>query len=276
MTSKTSAAVVCGGVAPETVSDSLGRRLPTGVGGRLGWQADLMTISQEVGLELAKLAGLVLTEPDVDTALVAVTRVAVAVVDACDGASLTMRRAGTPSVPAANDGWAVELDRLQFTEQEGPCLDCLREGSIMRVRDLLDDTRFPSYGPKAVELGARSTLSLPLAADGRTVGALNLYSRRVDAFDTELLAIGELLAAHASLAVAAATAYFSSRDLAEQMRQALESRAVIEQAKGALMATTGGSAEAAFASLVERSQRANVKLREVAQAVVDEVRRPQE
>lgn len=235
-----------------------------------------MTISHEVGLELAKLAGLVLTMPDVDTALVAVTRVAVAVVDPCDSASLTMRRSGSPSVPAASDDWAVELDRLQFSEQEGPCLDCLREGSIMRVRDLSDDKRFPSYGPRAAALGARSTLSLPLAADGRTVGVLNLYSRQVDAFDTDVLAVGELLAAHASLAVAAAAAYFSSRDLAEQMRQALDSRAVIEQAKGVLMATTGQDAEAAFRALVERSQRANVKLREVAQAVVDEVRRTSE
>jgi len=149
----------------------------------------------------------------------------------------------------------------------------------MRVRDLLDDTRFASYsyGPKAVELGARSTLRLPLAADGRTVGALNLYARTVDAFDTEVLAIGELLAAHPSLAVAAATAYFSSRDLADQIRQALESRAaVIEQAKGVIMDTTGDGAEAAFGALVERSQRANVKLREVARAIVDEVCRPPE
>ena len=144
------------------------------------------------------------------------------------------------------------------------------------MRDLLDDTRFASYGPKAVELGARSTLSLPLAADGRTVGAINPYARTVDAFTTEVLAIGELLAAHPSLAVAAATAYFSSRDLADQMRQALESRAVIEQAKGVIMDTTGDGAEAAFGALVERSQRANVKLREVARAIVDEVCRPPE
>lgn len=232
-----------------------------------------MTLSHETGLELARLAGLVLTEPDVDAALVAVSRVAVAVVAPCDGASLTMRRSGTPSVPAADGEWAVSLDRLQFVEQEGPCLDCLREGSIMRVRDLGVDSRFPSYGPKAAALGAHSALSLPLAADGRTVGALNLYSRRPDAFDNEALAVGELLAAHAALAVSAATAYFSSRDLAEQMRQALESRAVIEQAKGVLMATTGGSADEAFAALVERSQHGNVKLREVAQTVVDATRR---
>ena len=61
----------------------------------------------------------------------------------------------------------------------------------MRVRDLAADSRFPSYGPRAVQMGARSTLSLPLSSDGSVVGALNLYSRQVDAFDI----VGDALAA---------------------------------------------------------------------------------
>jgi GAF domain-containing protein len=227
-----------------------------------------MSLPHETALELAKLAGLVLTEPDLDTALVAVTRVAVSAVEPCDGASLTMRSRGVPSAPAASDEWSLELDRLQFAEQEGPCLDCLREGSVMRSGNLAQDGRFPHYGPAAAERGACSALSLPLAADGRTVGALNLYSRQLDAFDRETVAVGELLAAHASLAVSAATAYYSSRALADQMKQALESRAVIEQAKGVLMAQQGLTADVAFKALVAMSQRSNRKLREVAQEVV--------
>jgi GAF domain-containing protein len=228
-----------------------------------------VSLSHETALELAKLAGLVLTEPDLDTALVAVTRVAVSAVEPCDGASLTMRDRGVPSAPIADGDWAVQLDRLQFVEQEGPCLDCLREGSVMRVRDLAQDGRFPNYGPAAAAMGAGSTMSLPLSADGRTVGALNLYSRSTDAFDSDAVAVGELLAAHASLAVTAAMAYYSNRDLAGQMRQALESRAVIEQAKGVLMGRQGCTADEAFTLLVQQSQRANRKLREVAQELVD-------
>lgn len=230
-----------------------------------------VSLSHETALELAKLAGIALTEPDLDTALIAVTRVAVGTVEACDGCSLTMRDRGVPAAPVASDDWALELDRLQFVEQEGPCLDCMREGSVMRTPDLAGDGRFPNYGPKAAERGAQSTLSLPLVADGRTVGALNLYSRHPDAFDSETVAVGELLAAHASLAISAATAYYSSRDLAEQMRQALDSRAVIEQAKGVLLAQHGGKPDDAFAMLVELSQRSNRKLRDVAQSVVESV-----
>ena len=233
-----------------------------------------MTLSFDTAYELAHLAGLVLAADDLDAALVRVTQVAVAAVEGCDGASLTMRNAGVPVAPASSDLWSAQLDEVQFEEQEGPCLDCLREGTVMRVRDFAADQRFPSYGPRAAAHGARSALSLPLAADGRTVGALNLYAKQVDAFDLASLAIGELIAAHAALAVQAATAYYSSRDLATQMRAAMESRAVIEQAKGVVMAQDGCGADQAFVTLVARSQRANRKLRDVAAEVVAAVARP--
>jgi GAF domain-containing protein len=229
-----------------------------------------VALTYDTALELAQLAGLVLSEPDLDAALTRVTQVAVSVVEACDGASLTMRRAGLPDAPASSDDWALGLDELQFVEQEGPCLNCLREGSVMRVRDLGEDERFPAYGPRAAERGARSALSLPLAADGRTVGALNLYSRARDAFGREEVALGELLAAHAALAVQAAVAYYSSRDLAEQMRSAMGSRALIEQAKGVLVARERVGPDAAFERLVRRSQAANRKLRDIAADLVAE------
>ena len=227
-----------------------------------------MTLPFDSVRDLAQLAGVLLSEPDLPNALTRVTQLAEAIVPDCDGCSLTMRRSGRPGAAAASNAWAAELDELQSSEQEGPCLDCLREGSVMRVRDLATDGRFPTYGPQAAKRGARATLSLPLAADGRTVGALNLYSRQPDVFDGPSLALGELLAAHASLAVQSATAFFSHRDLAEQMREAIASRAVIEQAKGVLMAERRCGPDEAFDLLVGASQRSNVKLREVAQKVV--------
>ena len=228
-----------------------------------------MSLSYESARDLAQLAGVMLSEPDLPAALRRVTTLAVSIVRDCDGASLTMRSDGVPTAAAASDDWAYGLDELQYREQEGPCLDCLREGSVMRVRDLPRDSRFPTYGERAAALGARAVLSLPLAADGRTVGALNLYSRKPDVFDGPALAMGELLAAHAALAVQAATAYYSHRDLADQLREAISSRAVIEQAKGVLMAQRRCDANAAFDLLVAASQRSNRKLREVAQALVD-------
>ena len=230
-------------------------------------------VSSDAALALAQLAGVVLGADDLPSALTRVTLVAVEVVPGCDACSLTMRMAGRPEAPATSDAWSRELDELQYSEQEGPCLDCMREGSIQRVRDFTDDSRFPSYGPRAAAKGARSALSLPLTADGRTVGALNLYSRQPAAFGSEEVAAGELLAAHASLAVQAATAYYSSVELAAQMRDALVSRAVIEQAKGVLVAQQQIAPDDAFALLTRLSQQSNRKLREVAAALVDSAAR---
>lgn len=225
-------------------------------------------LTPEAGLELAQLSTLVLGQADLDSALVDVTRVAVRVVPAADGASLTMRDGGAPQARQASDDWATELDKLQFVEQEGPCLDCLREGTVMRSPDLDGDQRFPNYGPRAAALGAHSVMSLPLAADGRTVGALNLYSRKANAFDAGHVGLGELLAAHASLAIQAAQAFYSNRELAEQLRQAMHSRAVIEQAKGILASRQGIDPERAFELLKTQSQHMNIKLREVAEDLV--------
>ena len=228
-----------------------------------------MDVPFDTAQQLAQLSGTVLGADDIGAALTAVALTGVAVVPGCAGVSLTMREKGIPTASSADDDWSRELDRLQVEEQEGPCLDCMREGSVMRVRDLATDGRFPSYGPKAAALGARSALSIPLSADGRAVGALNFYGREVDAFGTEAVALGTLLTAHASLALQAANAYFSSRQLAGQLQEALASRATIEQAKGVLMAQRSIGPDAAFDVLVDLSQRANRKLRDVARDVVE-------
>src|SRR5687767_14650354 len=141
-----------------------------------------MSVPYDTAMELAQLSGVLLGEPDLSAALARVVRVSRAVVPTCDGASLTLRERGRPEAFAADDPWAEELDKMQVVEQEGPCLDCMREGSVMRVRDLSDDGRFPIYGPRAAERGALSAASFPLSGDGAVVGALNFYSRQRDGF----------------------------------------------------------------------------------------------
>ena len=228
-----------------------------------------MTVPYDTASELAGLSASVLSCSSLDEALAVVVAAAVAVVDDCDGCSLTMRERGRPIAGTATDEWARELDALQVVEQEGPCLDCLREASVMRAGDLASDARFPAYGPRAAkEHGARSALSLPVSIEGQAAGALNLYSRHENAFGTEAVAIATLLAAHASLALQAATAYFSHRDLARQLQEAMPARAVIEQAKGMVMGERRCSADDAFAELARRSQHSNRKLRDVAAEVV--------
>lgn len=226
-------------------------------------------LSDQTLTELAALAGVVLAQDDIASTHDEICRIAVRAVPNSDGASLTTFTESGPTAAAASDQWARELDELQFREHEGPCLDCVRSGTSFRVRDLTADTRWPSWGPLAVERGALSSMSMPLSAEGRRVGALNLYSRTVDAFDSEAVSLAEVISGHAALASQVAAAFFGHRDLGAQLRTALESRAVIDQAKGVLVATRKVSPDEAFTLLVAQSQNSNRKLREVAAEVVE-------
>ena len=110
---------------------------------------------------------------------------------------------------------------------------------------------------------------MPLHADGANFGAMNLYSKQPDAFDSEAVSLAMILAGQAGLASQVAAALFRHRDLADQLQEAMGSRSVIDQAMGVLMAQRKITADAAFGLLRETSQHLNVKLRLVAQEVVE-------
>ena len=226
-----------------------------------------MAVSQEALDELAVLAGVVLMAPDLNETLAEICRIATRAVPNAEGASVTTLGEGTP-IAVASDDWAKDLDEMQFAEHEGPCLDAFRTGNVFRIRDFNSDNRWPSYSMRALERGAISMISIPLSAQGTLVGALNLYARRADAFDAEAASVAQVVAGHVGLASQVSAAFFRHRDLAEQLAEAMRSRAVIEQAKGVLMAQHRLDAESAFDFLRTTSQNANRKLRDVAADVV--------
>lgn len=230
-------------------------------------------MSEEALDALTALAGVVLTQSDLEATLVEVCRIAARAVPNADGASVTTFPQGRPGV-LGDDEWAASLDELQYAEHEGPCLDAFRTGNAFRVRDLAAETRWPSYVPRAVERGARSMMSMPMAAEGSLIGALNVYAREPDAFDAQAAAIADIIAAHAGLASQVSVAYFGHRTLAEQLSDAMQSRAVIEQAKGVIMATQHCAADEAFQTLVRLSQSTHRKLRDLAEDMVAEASKP--
>jgi GAF domain-containing protein len=232
-----------------------------------------VSLSDEAVDALTALAGVVLTQSDLGATLVEICRIASRAVPGGDGTSITTIQRGQPT--ALGDGeWSRGLDELQYVEHEGPCLDAFRTGNAFRIRDLAAEPRWPSYVPRAVQLGARSMMSLPLAAEGSLIGALNVYSRTPDAFDAEAAAIADIIAAHAGLASQVSVAYFGHRALAEQLSEAMQSRAVIEQAKGVIMATSHCDPDEAFNTLVRSSQSTHRKLRDIAEVIVTEAGKP--
>ena len=172
------------------------------------------------------------------------------------------RRGGRIATPAATDELVVRVEALQQEHQQGPCLDALRKQEVVRSGDISRDERWPEWGPRvAGETPIRSMLCLRLFTNDDVVGGLNLYSYTVDAFDEEDVEDGMLLAAQASVAIAAA------REI-EQLQFAVDGRTVIGQAQGILMERFGIDSSQAFAVLARVSQARNVKVRQVAEQLV--------
>ena len=154
---------------------------------------------------------------------------------------------------------------------DGPCLDAARRQQVNRWTLHQAEQRWPEFTVLAEEMGLRSYLSAGLGLAGRTLGALNLSSHDTDGFsqlDEDLIALFTVPAAAAIVVVGR---YAEARDLAEQLEQALGSRAVIDQAIGIVMAESRCDADQAFTMLTRASNNRNMKLRDLASEIVTRV-----
>jgi GAF domain-containing protein len=195
-------------------------------------------------------------------------------VDACGPALFAgitlLDHDGRPTTGVYTDAESPEIDAAQYRSGRGPCLDAWRTARAVRVDDLASCQAYPEFAETAAAHGIASTLSVPLVAGQASVGALNLYAPEPGSFGDEEEAVVTDLAAPAAALLANSQAYWGAFELGQQLAQALESRPIIEQAKGILMATTPGlDAEEAFVLMRRASQRENRKLREIAQEIVD-------
>ena len=218
---------------------------------------------------LGELARIVLANETMDSILDRVATLAKDVIPGADEVSVTLVTAKGASTAAYTGELAMKADERQYGLDAGPCLDAGRGGVVLLVRDMRTEDRWPDYAPEAVASGVLSSLSVPLPIQEQVIGALNVYSRKPDAFTDESIAMGEAFAAYAAIAVSNAQTYVSTTELAEQMRAAMMSRVEIEQAKGILMAREGLTPDAAFEVLVRASQRENRKLRDIAKDIVE-------
>jgi LytS/YehU family sensor histidine kinase len=210
----------------------------------------------------------------VELTLQAVVDLAVATIEGCDFAGVFVLKAGTVTTPVNTDAVVAELDGRQIASKEGPCLDCMAQGTAVYAEDLTADPRWAHFGPEAAESGVRSVLALCLVGEGTVVGALNLYARFPLAFGAMDRARGLVLAGLAGLALSVAEAHDEELRRAENLRQALITRQLIGQAQGILMERERITAEQAFDILRRASQHLNTKLREVAQELVETGERP--
>ncbi|GAA2023199.1 GAF and ANTAR domain-containing protein [Pseudokineococcus marinus] len=217
----------------------------------------------------AELGRLMLDQP-LGQYLQRVAELAAGTLPGVDGLSVTLVEDGRARSAAFTTTVAAQLDERQYEVGFGPCLDAAQSGDTIRV-DVAADDVYPAFARAAARLGVRCAASVGMPVPHRVVGALNLYSASGD-LDEETLVLARTFASYAAVALANASLYGSTARLADQLQEAMRSRAVIEQAKGVLMAVHGVDADEAFARLSRASQDANRKLRDMAGEVVARVR----
>ena len=162
---------------------------------------------------------------------------------------------------APTDPLTIQLDALQYELREGPCYDAVTEANVTYAADIGQDLRWPHFGPRAAALGVRSQMAIRLHADARTRTGLNLYSRQQAAFE-EPDDVISLFASHARVALGYAKEV-------DNLTAAVFSRKLIGQAIGIVQERYQMSEERAFEFLVRVSQTSNIKLRVVAQEIVN-------
>jgi GAF domain-containing protein len=214
------------------------------------------------------LSRLVLAEETLEATLTRVASLACRTLDGCDLASLTMINDGRPSTPVQTDSAASDLDAAQYRSERGPCLEAYSVRQVVRGTIPASADRWPEFTSAATKAGIRSVMAVPLVAGERPLGALNLYSKSIDCYDENDEETAALFSEQAAVACANAEVYWRTYSLTEHLREALESRDVIGQAKGILMARRNCTPEVAFEALRQVSQHRNIKLRQVAEQVV--------
>lgn len=197
-------------------------------------------------------------------------------VDGCDEVGVTIVSGDRPHTAAYTTVQTLEIDAVQYALDEGPCLDAARQRREFVVGDLVvDDGRWPSFAVECREEGMRSLFALPLVSGEQCVGAINLYGWAPHAFDDFDASLVRIAASRCADAVVAVSTLDGVRRLAGQLEQAMASRAVIEQAKGVIMAMRGVPEHEAFEFIRRASQDRNVKVRHLAQQIVTGVVGPE-
>ena len=220
---------------------------------------------------MRELSRVVLVDRTLSEVLTDVTAIAARGIPGAEATSITLLRADKAFTVAHFGDMALAADELQYEHGYGPCMDAGRGGVLLRVDDMRTEQRWPDYVAHVLtSTPVLSSLSIPLPYQGSSIGALNNYSTKPGAFASpESLRAGTDVAEVIAVAVANADAHAQLFDQATNMRVAMESRAVIEQAKGVLMAQRHVDADQAFEILREASQRYNRKLRDIAFGIVE-------
>jgi ANTAR domain/GAF domain len=215
-----------------------------------------------------ELGRLSFAEHSLESVLQRVTDLATAVLPGEPITSVTVVERGRPATAAASGDLALTLDETQYRLGSGPCLSAAMTGRPSELLNTRAATAWPEFAAHAAERGCGSVLSFPFPAPERVPGALNVYARRFTVSDPGTLDLLSRFATYAVVPVSNMYLYENAVEKAAHLWTALDSRPVIDQAKGILMERFKLTADQAFQVLTRVSMESNTKVRDVAERFV--------
>lgn len=185
------------------------------------------------------------------------------------GSGVTMAEEGRLRFVTAVSQASGELERNQEEQQAGPCRDAYDSGEVVRVTDVREESaRWPEFSATASRLSVAGVAGIPMRLADEIIGALNLYSRGPREWSDEDMAVAGVLADVATSYVVNASKLRQQEQLSEQLQEALESRVVIEQAKGITAYKNSVTVDQAYQMMRRHARSNNASLRLVAEAIV--------
>lgn len=219
---------------------------------------------------LVKLADSLVADFDVVELLTIVADRCVEVLAVDAAGIMLVAPEGDLRVMASSSETMRVLELFELQAQEGPCLDCYRTGEPVLNQDLTTiDGRWPRFAAEALAAGFRSVHALPMRLRGTVLGAVNLFHFEPGLMTAEDVEAAQALADVATIGILQHRATIEAQVLNEQLHHALNSRVVIEQAKGMIAEREGVNMEQAFARLRHHARNHNLRLAVVAHNVID-------
>ena len=189
--------------------------------------------------------------------------------DTQDGGVLLVDADGSLQLVASTSEEAQLVEMFQLAAGAGPCLDCFKSGEAVTVGNLEAETdRWPHFTQEALTRGFKSVHATPLRLREQVIGTMNLFSVHVGALNAEDAAVAQALANVATIGILQEHTFQSAHTLTEQLQRALDTRILIEQAKGVVVAKTGMNMAEAFSALRASATHRNLHLRQVADDVI--------
>lgn len=224
------------------------------------------------GNGLTRLAEILVFDKPLDGTAQDVADLARSSLDHCDGVGMQLVDRNGLGARVFTDTRSSRLDALQDELDDGPCVECLRTGELYDLEPVTSDERWPSFGPSARAAGLIACLALPLIADGRLIGTLNLYAWPVGGFPGWDRPHCATFARHASVSLASAQAYAHTQVvIAELEEQVALPDDIVEQAHGALMALENKNLDDAVVRLSELADAQRCTLDVAAQSVLESI-----